>query len=152
MNRQPRRSRKKASEVDPTRIGQLLRLALSSNQTGEAVAAIAALKRTLGAAGLDLHDLAGAAERGLQPQYQQQQPRQRGSWGPPEPSLDDWNSMAWWCFHHRYRVPVHQRELVEDLLLGRGEGFANGQICRWAISELRAIVVSVRAALAEARP
>jgi len=44
------------------RIAKLLPL-LASDQPGEVVAAISALRRTLAAAGLDLNDLAGAVER-----------------------------------------------------------------------------------------
>jgi hypothetical protein len=47
------------------RIGQLIRM-LSSDQPGEAAAAAQALNRTLASAGLDIHALADAAERGLQ--------------------------------------------------------------------------------------
>lgn len=68
----PRRSRKRRAEVDPTRIGQLLRLALSSDQGGEITAAVGALRRALCAAGMDLHQLADAAERGLRPAPVQQ--------------------------------------------------------------------------------
>ncbi|MDI3561300.1 hypothetical protein [Bradyrhizobium sp. Arg816] len=143
----PRRSRATTAKVDAGKLGKLLRLALSSDQPGEITAAVGALRRAMCAAGLDLHQLADAAERGLQPQQQPLQQGQRGSWGPPAPSLNDWNSMAWWCFHRRYHLAVHQRELVEDLLLGRGEGFDDGQICSWAISELRAMVERVRAEL-----
>jgi hypothetical protein len=57
------------AQANPTgtgrRIGQLLRLALSSNQPGETAAAIEALNRTLTAAGLDFHELAKVAETGL---------------------------------------------------------------------------------------
>jgi hypothetical protein len=53
--------------ANPTtrRIGQFVRM-LSSDQPGEAAAAAQALNRTLASAGLDIHALADAAERGLQ--------------------------------------------------------------------------------------
>lgn len=137
----PRRSRvkKSAAEVDVGKVGKLIRL-LASDKPGEVVAAASALQRTLQASGRDLHDIADIVEAGLRPA----QPRQLS--GPPAPNLDDWGSMAWWCHHHRHRLPVHQRELVEDLLLGRGDGFDDGQICSWAVQELRALVARVRAA------
>jgi hypothetical protein len=65
--------------ANPTkrRIGQLLRVALSSNQPGETAAAIEALNRTLTAAGLDFHELAKVAETGLQLPLPLEQPRRR---------------------------------------------------------------------------
>jgi hypothetical protein len=47
------------------RIGQLLRLTLSSDQPGEAAAAAEALNRALTSAGTDLHELAKVVETGL---------------------------------------------------------------------------------------
>jgi hypothetical protein len=47
------------------RVGQLLRLACSSEHPGEASAAIQALNRALAAAGLDFHQLADVVESGL---------------------------------------------------------------------------------------
>ena len=44
------------------RVGQLIRL-LGSDQPGEVVAAVGALRRTLGGVGADLHDLAATVER-----------------------------------------------------------------------------------------
>jgi hypothetical protein len=53
--------------ANPTsrRIGQLIRM-LSSDQPGEASAAVLALNKTLASAGLDIHTLANLAEKGLQ--------------------------------------------------------------------------------------
>jgi hypothetical protein len=53
--------------VDTTKVGKLLRLALSATQPGEIVGAVNALKRTIEAAGLDLHGFADAVEVGLKP-------------------------------------------------------------------------------------
>lgn len=50
-----------APNRDRRRIGQLIRL-LSSDQLGEAGAAAQALNRALRSAGLDIHELAAAAE------------------------------------------------------------------------------------------
>jgi hypothetical protein len=58
------------------RIGQLIRL-LASDQEGEAAAAALALNRALGSAGLDIHDLATAAETGLHLPVSTEQPRRR---------------------------------------------------------------------------
>jgi hypothetical protein len=62
--------------ANPTtrRIGQLIRL-LSSDQPGEVTAAASALTRTLESAGLDIHQLATVAEKGLQLPLPIEQPR-----------------------------------------------------------------------------
>jgi len=134
MTKLPRRSRKKSTEIDPTKIGKLLRL-LASDKGGEVVAAAAALKRTLEASGLDLHDLAAAVEAGLRPQQQRQ------VWGPPSPNVDDWQSMCWYLYHHRFRLRPCDREYVEDCLLGR---FNEGRVTAWHLQRLQEIVSSLR--------
>jgi hypothetical protein len=47
------------------RVSQLLRLTLSTNRDGEALAGLAASRRTLEATGLDIHAVADAVEAGL---------------------------------------------------------------------------------------
>jgi hypothetical protein len=136
-NHMPRRSRARMTEVDPNRIGKLVRM-LASDRPGEVVAAAAALKRTLAASGRDLHDLAATVESGLR-----QEPPTPRAWGPPRPSGDDWQSMCWYAHHHRHRLPAHHRELIEDLLLGRG--FHDGRVTQWHRQQLRAIVASLAA-------
>jgi hypothetical protein len=81
---------KRAPKVDHLKVGKLLRL-LASDKAGEVIAAASALQRTLAAAGLDWHDLAGAAERGLQPAAP---PKRIACWGPPLPSPDDWQGLC----------------------------------------------------------
>jgi hypothetical protein len=61
------------------RIGQIIRM-LSSDKPGEAGAAVQALNRTLASAGLDIHTLANAVEKGLQLPAVTERPR------PPAPS------------------------------------------------------------------
>jgi|GEM_PF-3679405 len=142
MSRLPRRVRKKTSaEVDVTKIAKLLRL-LSSDKDGEVLATVSALKRALKAGGRDLHDLADIVQAGVKPAPQP--PIQR-SYGP---SADNWESMCWYCWHHRYHLPIHQREFVEDMLLGRGDGFDEGRIRNWAIDDLRALAARVRSGAA----
>jgi hypothetical protein len=58
------------------RIGQLIRM-LSSDHPGEAAAAAQALNRTLGSAGLDIHELARIAETGLRLPVPNEPPRRR---------------------------------------------------------------------------
>ncbi len=80
-----RTKQQRAPRIDRIKVGKLLRL-LSSDKDGEVVAATSALKRTLEAAGLDLHDLAGAAERALQQPATPPQQHRATNWGPPLPS------------------------------------------------------------------
>jgi hypothetical protein len=67
-----------------TRVGQLLRLALSSDRDGEVLASLSALKRTMATNGIDLHHLADAVVAGL------------GRPPVPAPELD-WRDTARFC-------------------------------------------------------
>src|SRR6266404_4120559 len=139
----PRRMRVKSKAIDPTRIGQLLRLALSSDQAGEVTSAVAALKRTLKASGLDLHDVVDAVEAGLSGQLAQQQHARQATWGPPSPRGDDWQSMCWYCHHHRHQLRPDQKAWIADMLLGLGDGFDDGRLRGWAIQDLRQILAGL---------
>jgi hypothetical protein len=143
----PRRSRKKSTAIDPTRIGKFLRL-LASDKPGEVVAAAAALKRTLEAGGLDIHDLASAIESGLKPAP----PPQRRSLGPPSPNLNDWQSICWWLHFHRGRLRGDQRERVADYLLGQAFYDSDGRCLEWHMEELRGIVAQIRRDAVEDSP
>jgi hypothetical protein len=59
------------------RLGQLIRLMLSSDQPGEVTAAKEALNRALASQGLDFHELAKLAETGLHLPVPTEQPRRR---------------------------------------------------------------------------
>jgi hypothetical protein len=59
------------------RLGQLIRLMLSSDQAGEVTAAKEALNRALVSAGLDIHALAAAVEAGLHVPLPTERPRPR---------------------------------------------------------------------------
>jgi hypothetical protein len=63
-------SRNKNQPIDTAKVAKLVRL-LGSDQDGEIVAAVAALRRTLGVAGIDLHDLADVITVGLEPRSPQ---------------------------------------------------------------------------------
>ena len=137
MSKLPCRSRakKKQIDVDVDRIAKLVRL-LGSDKAGEVVAAVGALKRTLAAGGLDLHDLADAVEVGLRPA-----PKERVL-GPPDPALDDWAGMCWFLHFHRNQLQKHQRERVADMLLGTG--FPEGRCTPAHLIELRRLVSGIR--------
>jgi hypothetical protein len=135
-------SRRHSSAFDVRKIGKLIRL-LGSDKAGEVVAAAAALRRSLAAGGRDLHDLAEAAEAGLQHPHTRLQPRT--SWSPPLPSLRDWQAMAWYAHYHADILNWQEREFVADMLLGQGEGFDDGAVCDWALRDLRSIVGRLQA-------
>jgi hypothetical protein len=99
-----------------TRVGQLLRLALSSDQDGESIAALAALRRALESAGLDLHTLGAAVERGLQAPPARPPP-------PPRPTHDDmadWRSTARWCRHYEDQLSPRDVEFLDTIIRYRG--------------------------------
>jgi hypothetical protein len=88
------------------RIGQLLRLLLGSDKAGETIAAVAALRRVLSAAGLDHHDLAAAVEAGLRV---------------PLVPLDDnyeeeWKSIARYCDLHSDALSDKEAQFVRNIL------------------------------------
>src|SRR5258708_589600 len=121
--------------VDPTRIGQWRRRGLSTDQAGEMVAAVGALKRALAAGGKDLHDLSAIVETGLQPEQPRSGNVPERTWGPPQPSESDWQGMCWYLHHHRFDIRTCDREFVADMLLGIGDGFDDGRIRGWAMRE-----------------
>ncbi len=138
MTKLPRRSRKKSTEIDPSKIGKLIRL-LSSDKPGEVAAAAAALTRLLQAGGRDWHDVADLVEAGLRPEQPRNLPER--TWGPPSPRADDWQSMCWFAFHHRFDLRPCDREFIEDCLLGR---FDDGVVTEWHLQELRRIVAGIK--------
>jgi hypothetical protein len=102
-----------------TRIGALLRLSLSTDKPGEAVAALAALRRALEAAQLDLHDLAAAVETGLKdlpPAPPPPRPRQE----PPQDPSRDWRAEVRFCDRHRDQLEGHECGLIDTLMRWRG--------------------------------
>jgi hypothetical protein len=89
-----------------TKIGRLLRLLLGTDNAGETVAAAAALRRVLFAAGLDHHDLAAAVEAGLRV---------------PLVPLDDnyeeeWKSIARYCCLHSDALSENETQFVRNIL------------------------------------
>jgi hypothetical protein len=92
-------------------------LLLSSDQPGEAMAAAAAIGRTLRTVGCDWHDLAGILQA-PQPQPQQQgAQRQRAHRDDP---TTEWRDLCDVCLEHRYRLGSREAEFVESLADWRG--------------------------------
>jgi hypothetical protein len=138
MSKPARRIDAKQNEIDTDKVAKLVRL-LASDRDGEVLAAVAALKRTLGAGGADINDLAAALVAGLKPTTPE-----RTSWAPPPPDLYNWESMAWYCHFHSHRLRDAERGFVVDVLLGR-EGFDLGRATTELMRRFRGIVAKVKA-------
>ena len=91
------------------RIGQLLRLMLASDNTGEIVAAAAALRRALAAAGLDYHALVAAIEIGMVDAPVPLVPAD-------DDSEEDWRSIARFCHAHGDALSAREAEFVRNIL------------------------------------
>jgi hypothetical protein len=91
-----------------TRIGKLLRQQLGTDQPGEILAAAAALKRTLSAAGLDFHDLTAAIEAGLAAPTLVPIPL--------DDDGEDWKTIARYCHQHRDELSEKEADFISNLL------------------------------------
>jgi hypothetical protein len=101
------------------RIGQLLRLALSTTAEAEAVSALTALRKTMARSGLDLHQITAALETGLQPPPPEQ--REPKSKKPKrEAAMPDWRQQALFCDQHRDALSESEKGLITTLLRWRG--------------------------------
>jgi hypothetical protein len=96
--------------ADVNRLGKLLRLLLISEQTGEVLSALAALKRALASAGLDAHGLADIVERGMAPIAHVAEERR----------CDDEQSTIWFCFHRRHLLTPRDARFVESVVKWSG--------------------------------
>jgi hypothetical protein len=90
--------------------GKLLRLALVSDQDGEVLSALAALKRALAASGLDPHHIVDCYEYGTKSLAVTSADREHG---------DD-RSAIWFAFHRRYSLTPRDRDFVEAMTRWRG--------------------------------
>jgi hypothetical protein len=93
--------------ADVNKLGKLLSLALISDQDGEVLGALAALRRALTACGLGPHDLVDAFERGAQPFA--------------SPTTEDHferdeRSDAWFCFYRRNLLSPKERAFIENVV------------------------------------
>jgi hypothetical protein len=131
------RSRKK---IDANKLAKLLRL-LASDKDGEVLATIAAIKRMLDVADMDLHDLADAVTDGFKKPEKQ---RVSAKWAPPAPDTDYWESMAWWSHYHRHHLSTSDKDYVHDVLMGRH--FDCGRADAEMMRRLRSIVAKIGAA------
>jgi hypothetical protein len=90
--------------VRPNSIPKLLRLLLISDQDGEVLGALAALKRALASAGLDAHYIVDAFERGMV-----------GPKRTDDAVYGDLRSTVWFCWHRRDRLDPKERQFVENI-------------------------------------
>jgi hypothetical protein len=92
------------------RLAKLVRLALISDEAGEILGAIAALRRMLVAPGLDGHWLADVVERGTK------------SIAVPLAAEHDESdtSLVWWAWHRRDRLTPKEASFIEALTRWRG--------------------------------
>jgi hypothetical protein len=102
---------KRLAPATAERAAKLIRL-LGSDRDGEVLGAVAALRRTLGNAGHDLHSLAAIVAPPISPA-----PRIR-SWRAPAES--DWQRMATFCFARQGRLSLRDRDFVKSMRGWRG--------------------------------
>jgi hypothetical protein len=96
--------------VETDRLAKLIRLIFGTDQDGEIVAAVGAVKRLLAASDLDAHWLADIVERGTSPSAPSISPVAQG---------DD-RSLVWFAWHRRDRLSVKEAAFVESLTRWRG--------------------------------
>jgi hypothetical protein len=139
-SRKNNRHRATQKTIDIEKVGKLVRL-IASDRDGEVLAAVAALKRTLAAGGADINDMAAAIATGLAPRAPAKPPQH---WGPPDPDLDWWQSMAWYGHANARYLRDDDRDYVQGVLLGRN--FDDGRADAHMMRRLREIVAKVKAA------
>lgn len=141
-------------DLDTDKVAKLVRL-LGSDKDGEILAAVAALKRTLGVAGIDMHDMANVVAVGLQPRSPPKKPSSKPSkqakpskparpkWEPPDPDLLNWESMAHYCRFYS-RLNDLDQDFIARVLSGQ-TGFDLGRATPEVMRRLRGIVAAVDA-------
>jgi hypothetical protein len=93
--------------IETSKLAKLIRLIFGSDNDGEVIAAVAALRRALASAGLDAHWLADIVERRTN--------------SIAAPAADDRRerderSDAWFCFHHRDELSPRERAFIENVV------------------------------------
>jgi hypothetical protein len=104
------------ASVETDRLAKLLRLIFGSDQDGEVIAAVAAVKRLFAGARLDAHALADIVERGAQPTALVDHHDDPGR----EHDDGDDRSAAWFAFHRRQWLTPRDRQFVEGLTKWHG--------------------------------
>ncbi len=106
-----------------TRIARLLRLALSTDAPGEALAANVAVRRALETAGFDIHDAADAIERHLGGAAQERQstsepPPPRQSPFPDEPARSprEWSELCEQLLRYASILRLNEIDFLENMI------------------------------------
>lgn len=126
-------------EFDADKLGKMVRL-LASDKDGEVLAAVAAIGRSLLAAGMGFGDLASAMESG----FKRPKRSAPAKWTPPEPDLSSWEAMAWYAHFNRHHLTTGDRDYVQEVLLG--QHFDCGRADASMMFRLRSIFTKVRTA------
>lgn len=103
--------------IDTDRLKKLLLVALSSDQPGEAFAALSAINKQLKANKLDAHWLADKLNGASAPPPPKVQPGYQPSYGPwHKPAHVDWQEMLIHCADHRPFLRPREEEFIGSLL------------------------------------
>lgn len=100
--------------IDTDRLKKLLLVALSSDQPGEAFAALSAINKQLKANKLDAHWLADKLNGGSPPPAAKVQPAH--TWQPARSAAVDWQEMLIHCADHRPFLKPREEEFIGSLL------------------------------------
>jgi hypothetical protein len=125
--------------IDTEKVAKLVRM-LASDRDGEVLSAVGALRRTLGAGGADINDMAAAVVVGFKNSKRQQPTR----WTPPEPNRHSWEALAWFAHYHRRHLTSVDADYVAGVLVG--QHFNCGRATSGMMGRLRNIVDKVEAA------
>jgi hypothetical protein len=100
------------SQKIASRIAQCLLLALSTDKAGEAVAAVAAARRAIDSAGLNIHSIADAVQAGLGTPP-----------APPSapPASSAWRSTARFCRLHEEQLSPKEIQFLDAIMKYRGD-------------------------------
>jgi hypothetical protein len=128
-------------EFDADKLGKMVRL-LASDKDGEVLAAVAAIGRSLLAAGMGFGDLASAMESG----FKRPKRSAPAKWTPPEPDRDNWEALAWWGHYQRHHLRDGDKQYLHEVLLGDPRHFDCGRVPLGTMDRLRGIVAKIRAA------
>ena len=100
--------------MDKGKLKKLLLVALSSDQPGEAHAALGKVKKLLASAGHDIHWLADQIDKAPTPVPPPYQPHPSPyGYGPP---MTPWQEMLIHCADHRYRLKPREEDFIGSLL------------------------------------
>jgi hypothetical protein len=102
------------ASAETGKLAKLLRLAFGSDQDGEIVAAVAAVKRLLAASDLDAHWLADVVERGSQVAHVDHRDHD------DHDHEGEDSSAVWFAYHRRYSLTPRDRQFIEGLTRWRG--------------------------------